>query len=189
MSEILFIFIFLINRLVLPSSISEWVFLSFIWCSLSPPTIHTQPYWFLRLRDPSFGHQRSITNDNIKVVLWAWPSKLRSTKQEIMLDFKISMNKHVCLESGELDCEALNLERFWMCWWTCGRLPLQGSRVCHGCGGFNEKRLLCGDSGQAQLCFQPLSRMKDDATQDVFRVPSNWSDIWSFPWTHNCQTH
>lgn len=98
--EILFIFIFLINRLSLPSSISEWVFLSFIWCSLSPPNIHIQPYWILRLRDPSFGSQRSITNDDIKVALWAWPSKCRSPKQVIMSGFKISMNKHVCLKSG-----------------------------------------------------------------------------------------
>lgn len=98
--EILFIFIFLINRTSLPSSISEWVFLSFIWCSLSPPNIHIQPYWILRLRDPSFGSQRSITNDDIKVALWAWPSKCRSPKQVIMSGFKISMNKHVCLKSG-----------------------------------------------------------------------------------------
>lgn len=118
MSEILFIFIFLINRLSLPSSISEWVFLSFIWCGLSPPAIHIQPYWIPRLRDPSFGHQRSITNDNIKVALWAWPSKCRSTKQVIMLSFEISMNKHVCLKSGKLTRVWLNLGRFGGRWWT-----------------------------------------------------------------------
>lgn len=139
--EILFIFIFLINRLPLPSSISEWVFLSFIWCSLSPPTIHIQPYWILRLRDPSFGHQRSITNDNIKVSLWAWPSKCRSTKQVIMLGFKIGMNKHVFLKFGELNCEGLNLERFWGWWWTCGRCWWTSFGFIW-MWGFNEKKTI-----------------------------------------------
>lgn len=43
----------------------------------------------------------------------------------------------------------------------------------YGCEALMKKRLLCGDSGQALLCFPPLSGMNDDATQDVFRVPSN----------------
>lgn len=95
--EILFIFIFLIKGLSFPSSISEWVFPSFIWCSLSPPNTHTQPQWTPRLRDPSFGPQRSRTNDDIKVALWARPSKCRSAKQVIMSASKISMNKHAYL--------------------------------------------------------------------------------------------
>lgn len=158
---------------MLPSSISEWVFLWFIWCSLSPPTIHIQPYWILRLRDPSFGHHRSITNDNIKVALWAWPSKCRSTKQEIMLDFNISMNKHVVLESWVQFRKILKVLMNWLT-----------SRMCVMDVRFNEKRLLC-----RVVCFWLQRGLNDDATQDVFRVPSNWSDIWSFPWTPDCQTH
>lgn len=128
--EILFIFIFLIKGLSFPSSISEWVFPSFIWCSLSSPNTHTQPQWTPRLRDPSFGPQRSRTNDDIKVALWARPSKCRSAKQVIMSASKISMNKHAYLTKKKkrkwvgLEWTAQtdpNLVRFWGWWRTCGR--------------------------------------------------------------------
>lgn len=36
---------------------------------LSPSAIHVHIYWIPSLRDQSFGHQRSITNGNIRMAL------------------------------------------------------------------------------------------------------------------------